>query len=167
MPNKIKKTIEPAILPEDDWRIWILLNQASDAIARVRDLELSKIGVSLMQMAVLEVMKNIGVPATTAQVSRWLLREHHTIGALLDRMEKHGLVSCELDMNRRRRKLYVITKKGEEAYHQSRPSDVINSVLSSFNKKEKTILKNQLKILRDNAVREFAGFKLQRHEIFS
>ncbi|MCX6013783.1 MAG: winged helix DNA-binding protein [Chloroflexi bacterium] len=166
MPTKIKKTIEPTKVSEDDWRLWVLLNQASDAIARVRDLELSKIGVSLMQMAVLEVMKSIGTPATTAQISRWLLREHHTIGALLDRMEKHDMVRCELDMNRRRRKLYIITEKGEEAYQLSRPSDVIISVLSDFNEKEKAVLRNQLKELRDKAVREFAGFRLQRQSIF-
>lgn len=145
-----------------DWELWVLLHQASDAIARVRDLELSRLGVSLMQMAVLSVMKQIGAPATTAQISRWLLREHHTVAALLDRMEKHGLVKYEQDTNRLRRRLFAITEKGQEAYQESRKSDVIAEVLCILSTKEKNTLRGQLKELRDKAIREFAGFKLHK-----
>ena len=79
-------------LDTNDEKLWALLQHVYDAIAKVRNFELEQQGSSLMQAAVLETIKTIGESASTVQVQRMFIREHHTISALLERMEKRGLL---------------------------------------------------------------------------
>ena len=107
------------------YEIWGLLDQACDAIGRARDNELRQIGISRMQAWVLFIVKAINGkaingPATPAQISRWLFREPNTVSALLDRMEKQGLVKKIKDLEKKNLIRVVITEKGEEAYQQSK-----------------------------------------------
>ena len=76
---------------DPEYELWVLFHQACDAMARAREDELRKFGISRIQAAVLFIIKAIEGPATPAEISRWLFREPHTVFRLLKRMEKQGL----------------------------------------------------------------------------
>ena len=77
---------------DKDYELWVLFHQTCDAMARARVAELRESGISRIQAAALFVIKTLKVPATPAEISRWLFREPHTVSGLLDRMQKQGLV---------------------------------------------------------------------------
>jgi DNA-binding MarR family transcriptional regulator len=140
------------IAPE--YELWVLLQQACDAMTRARDNELREFGISTMQAAVLLVVKAINGPATPAEISRWLFREPHTVSGLLQRMEKEGLVRKVKDLERRNIIRVAITEKGEEAYQRSRDKNVIHEILASLSQEQQDNLRPYLETLRDRAVEE-------------
>lgn len=62
------------IVGDEDFELWVLLNHVVHAMGRLRENELRKSGVSMMQAKVLFILKTIKVPATPAEISRWMFR---------------------------------------------------------------------------------------------
>ena len=137
-----------------DCELWMLLQQACDSTRRARGNELREFGISMMQAAVLFIVKSIEGPATPAEISRWLFREPHTVSGLLERMEKQGLVRRVKDLERKNMIRVEITEKGEEAYQGSRELKVIRTILSSLSPEERDTIRPYLEALRNTALRE-------------
>ena len=134
--------------------LWALLSQASNAMSRVADSELSQVGISMMQAAVLVFVKNSKEPVIPAHISRWLFREPHTVSQLLMRMEKQGLVKRTKDLDRRNQVRITLTEKGEKAYQKQIEMRSIGKILSTLSPEECDKLGARLKKLRDEAVKE-------------
>jgi len=134
--------------------IWALLSQATTAMSRVADKELGKVGISMMQAAVLFFVKNAEEPATPAEISRWLFREPHTVSELLSGMEKQGLIRKTKDLERKNLVRITLTEKGEEAYQRQAEIRVIGKILSSLSPEECDKIGACMKKLRDEAIKE-------------
>ena len=146
--------METNIASDRDYELWALLHQTCDAIGKTRDDELRQFGITRMQAATLFVVKAVKVPATPAEIARWLFREPHTVTGLLDRMEKQGLVRKVKDLKRKNLIRIVITEKGEEAYHRSRELKAIHKSLSCLSSKEHDDLRAYLERVRNKALEE-------------
>ena len=146
--------IETKIPSSRDFELWALLNQACEAMGKARDDELRQFGVTRMQAAILFTLKAVKVPATPAEIARWVFREPHTVSGMLDRMEKRGLVRITKDPARKHLLRIVITEKGEEAYQRSRELKPIHRSLSCLSAKEHDDLRAYLKMVRDRAMEE-------------
>ena len=134
--------------------LWALLSQASNALGRVADSELSQAGISMMQAAVLVFVKNSKEPVIPAHISRWLFREPHTVSQLLMRMEKQGLVKITKNLDRKNQLRITLTEKGEKAYQKQIEMRSIGKILSTLSTEECDKLGARLKKLRDEAVKE-------------
>ena len=134
--------------------LWALLSQASNALGRVADSELSQVGISMMQAAVLVFVKNSKEPVIPAHISRWLFREPHTVSQLLMRMEKQGLVKRTKDLDRKNQVRITLTEKGEKAFQQQSEMRGIGRILSTLTPEECNKLGASLKKLRDEAIKE-------------
>ena len=143
------------VATDQDYELWVLLHQACDAIVRARENELRRqVGISAMQAAVLFTVKTLKVPATPAEISRWLFREPHSVSGLLNRMEKDGLVRKVKDLERNNLIRVAITEKGEEAYRRSREMKAVRNIMSSLSEKKKQNIRGYLETLRNRALRE-------------
>ena len=134
--------------------LWALLSQASNAMSRVADSELSQVGISMMQAAVLVFVKNSKEPVIPAHISRWLFREPHTVSQLLMRMEKQGLVKRTKDLDRKNQVRITLTEMGEKAFQQQSEMRGIGRILSTLTPEECGKLGASLKKLRDEAIKE-------------
>ena len=134
--------------------LWALLDQATTAISRVADNELSQAGITMIQGAVLYFVKNAKEPVIPAHISRWLFREPHTVSQLLMRMEKQGLVKRTKNLDRKNQLRITLTEKGEQAYQKQIEMRSIGKILSTLSQEECDKLGARLKKLRDEAVRE-------------
>ena len=134
--------------------LWALLSQASNALGRVADSELSQAGISMMQAAVLVFVKNSKEPVIPAHISRWLFREPHTVSQLLMRMEKQGLVKRTKNLDRKNQVRITLTAKGEQAFQQQSEMRGIGRILSTLTPEECDKLGASLKKLRDEAIKE-------------
>ena len=134
--------------------LWALLSQASNALGRVADSELSQVGISMMQAAVLVFVKNSKEPVIPAHISRWLFREPHTVSQLLMRMEKQGLVKRTKNLDRKNQVRITLTEKGEKAFQQQTEMRGIGRILSILTPEECNKLGVSLKKLRDEAIKE-------------
>lgn len=140
---------------DQDYKLGVLLHQARDAVFKARDKELRQHGISSpIQAAVLFIVRAIGGEATPAKISRWLLREPHSVSAILNRMEKEGLVRKTKDLEKKNLIRVTLTEKGQKAYDQSRESKCIKRILSSLSKEQQEQLLLLLWTLRNKALEE-------------
>jgi DNA-binding MarR family transcriptional regulator len=138
---------------DKDYNLWVLLRQTRDAMAKARERELEKYGISSIQAAVLFTIKAIGPEATPAEISRRLVREPHSVSGLLNRMQKQGLIKRVKDLPKRNMVRVVMTQKGEEAYLQSTKRLSMHETISVLSDEERNQLWNSLEKLRDRAMK--------------
>jgi DNA-binding MarR family transcriptional regulator len=123
-------------------------------MVRARDDELRQIGLTSVQAAILYIVKVVKDPVTPATLSRWLFREAHTVSAILDRMEKQGLVKKVKDLPRKNIVRVTLTEKGEEAYKKSSETKSIRNIMSCLSPEELDTLRGYMERLRNKAIEE-------------
>jgi DNA-binding MarR family transcriptional regulator len=148
------KTGKTSVIPEGYGELWAMLNQVHWAMVRVTENALRPIGITMIQAAVLFLVKNARTPATPAQLSRWLFREPHTVSGLLNRMEKQGLIRKAKDLEKKNLLRVTLTEKGEKAYQWQSEMRVIHKLLSSLSPKQRNNLMTYLRTLRSSALDE-------------
>ncbi len=131
-----------------NYSTWILLDQARAAIARARELELGQYGLSVVHVTVLSylVMKNRSL--TIDEISRWNLREPHSVSTLISRMEKIGLVKKEKVPGDKKLRI-TLTDKGREI-HSKLTYRSIDMALSILSDEEKDQMSAYLERVRDH-----------------
>ena len=139
---------------DEDFEMWWLILSMRRAMHKARARELSQYGITGEEAAVLFVVQAVGCRATPAEISRWLLRESHSISGLIQRMEKEGLVKKVKDLDRKNLVRVVMTEKGQQAYYQSTKRDSVHRIISSISKEERQHLRATLERLRDKALKE-------------
>ncbi len=139
---------------DDDYNLMALINQTSHAFTLARTRELSQYGLSMMRAAVLLVLQARDNNATPTEISQWLLREPHTISALLDRMEKDGLVRRYRDMHKRNTVRVAMTEKGRSAYQASLARETFHQVMSVLSPEDRLHLRDVMTKLWLRALRE-------------
>ncbi len=143
-----------ALFDERKYHLWVLVRQARDAMLRARKKELSRYGISARQSAVLIVSQEIGEEPTVGEISRWLMREPHSVSAILTRMEKVGLVKKIRDPVKRSIVRVTLTKKGKQAYQSAIKRETIQKVVPDIPPEQYGQFTSLLEFLRDKAIEE-------------
>jgi len=147
---------------DEDQDLWFLLTHTRYAIFRAREKELQRYGVSPEQMSLLFVVQALGNKATPAALSRHILRQPHTVSALVDRMARRGLVKKVKDLDRKNLVRVVITEKGQKTYELSTKRGPIHRIMGSLDAKEKKEFRAYLERLLSKARKEIG---LDRDEL--
>lgn len=102
-------------------QIWDSLCRVRDGMISLRDRELIPLGITAVQGGVLwviDVLRRIGVPATPTEISHRVFRRPPTVWALMNRMEKQGLVRCIRNTQGKKQVLIEMTEQGEQVYRR-------------------------------------------------
>lgn len=148
------------LLEDQDYNLWLRLQQAGDVVFRARDKELSQYGITATQATVLfmlKVIKATAGEATLGRVSKWLLREPHTVSRIFTRMENEGLVSKLKGSGKKNKVNITLTAKGEQAYKQSLKRESIREIMSCLSEEERQQLGSLLEKLRDKALEKLTA----------
>jgi DNA-binding MarR family transcriptional regulator len=140
------------MIANEEYKLIWLVVQAERAATKFRAKELLEYGMSGEEAAILFVAQAAGRKATPAEISRWTLREAHSISALLMRMEKKGLIRKIKDLEKKNQVRVVLTKKGKQAHTKSSKRSSVNKMLDGFSKTERGQFIKYLKKLRDAAL---------------
>jgi MarR family transcriptional regulator, organic hydroperoxide resistance regulator len=147
---------------DEDQDLWLLLTHTRYAVFRAREKELQRYGVSPEQMSLLFVVQALGNKATPAALARHIIRQPHTVSALVDRMSKRGLVKKVKDLDRKNLVRVVMTEKGKRTYELSTKRGPIHRIMSTLDADEKTEFRNSLVKLLAKARKEIG---LDRDEL--
>ena len=99
----------------DFFSVWMLLDFTKFSISRLRDYEVSGIGITPEQAAILQILVRRGGKSSIGDVAAAWMRRENSVLTLVRRMEKLGLVNI-IKYEKRRELELVITDKGKEAY---------------------------------------------------
>ena len=116
----------------DFFSVWMLLDFTKFSISRLRDYEVSGIGITPEQAAILQILVRRGGKSSIGDVATAWMRRENSVLTLVRRMEKLGLVNI-IKYEKRRELELVITDKGKEAYGKITRISIesVFSVLSS------------------------------------
>jgi len=142
------------------YSLWVLLNQARDSMRRARDAELAEFGISTRQGAVLFIIMANGGVATPTEISKWLLKEPHTVSAILSRMDKNGLVNKTRSKDGKGRINVTLTEAGKQAYLKTEKATSVSDILTCLSDDEHDSLILVLKKIRDTALNYTARTKV-------
>jgi len=132
--------------------MWVRLFATATVVQRARELELAKVGITPIQAGVLMILKTATRPVTPTQLARTLYREPHSMSALLQRMEKQGLIERTKDLEQRNLVRISITRKGEQTFKRQWAAKVTTSITSCLSDEEMEVLGTSLEKLRARAV---------------
>jgi MarR family transcriptional regulator, organic hydroperoxide resistance regulator len=147
---------------DEDQDLWLLLTHARYAIFRAREKELQRYGVSPEQVGLLFVVQALGNKATPAALARHIIRQPHTVSALVDRMARRGLVKKVKDLDRKNLVRVVMTEKGKKTYDVSTKRGPIHRIFATMTTEEKRVFRKQLEKLLATARKEIG---LDRDEL--
>jgi DNA-binding MarR family transcriptional regulator len=135
---------------ENDYiKLRILIRQLSLLITKARDRELSEIGITSVQSAVLFNLLNMGKNATVGMLADRMLIESHTASGLVKRMEEQGLINILSPQGHRNRKYLKITAKGKRSYELSQEKDCFNRIFLTIPSAQCQELIKSLQLLRE------------------
>ena len=142
---------------EQEFRLWVMLEQAHAAVFAAREKELAQYKLSPMKTAALHIINSIGDETTPAQISRWILRKPHTISGLLDRMEKDGLITKTKNLPKKNLVRVTMTEKGKKALRQAYKRESLFRAISAIPAAERLKLYSQLEKIRNKGLK-LSGF---------
>jgi MarR family transcriptional regulator, organic hydroperoxide resistance regulator len=160
------KTMRNSKSDELCFKTWWILYQARDVAFRIRTRELSQYGITTEQAATLLIIKmlnDLEKKVTPGEISKWILREPHSVSKILTRMEKDGFVTKTGGLGKKRNEVHItLTEKGEQAYRCSLKRESILDVMSVFSKAECLQLNSLLEKLRDRGLQTL----MKKSEVF-
>jgi len=137
-----------------DHDLWVLLAHTRYAIYRSREKELQRYGVSPEQVGVLFIVQALGNKATPSEISRFILRQPHTVSALIERMAEKGFVKKVHDLDKRNLVRVSLTEKGQKVYDYSTKRGPIHRIMGVLSEEEKSQLQGLLEKLHGQARKE-------------
>jgi DNA-binding MarR family transcriptional regulator len=137
-----------------DHDLWMLLTHTRYAVYRAREKELQRYGVSPEQVGVLFIVQALGNRATPSEISRYILRQPHTVSALIERMEAKGFVKKMHDLDKRNLVRVSLTEKGKKLYENSTKRGPIHRIMGILSEEERAQLRRLLEKLHTQARKE-------------
>ena len=141
---------------DEDYGLIVLLGLTRRMVEKLRQEELSRYGLRHRQASVLFYTQLLGGEVTYRDLARWMFRDYHTISAIVNRMEKDGLVRKIKHRDEKKNIRIVLTTKGQEAYQQAMKRESIHQMMSYLSKEERQQLRSSLEKLQ-NAVLKALG----------
>jgi DNA-binding MarR family transcriptional regulator len=139
---------------DEDHDLWMLLTHTRYAIYRSREKELLRFGVSPEQVGVLFIIQALNNRATPSEIARFILRQPHTVSALIERMTEKGFVKKQHDLERKNLVRVSLTEKGQKVYEHSTKRGPIHRIMSTLSDDERTQLRLLLEKLHTQARKE-------------
>jgi DNA-binding MarR family transcriptional regulator len=143
---------------DNDWKakeaytLFTLLAQTVNTMMAARQKELASSGVSIKRYIALWGVSAMGRPATVAEVSHVVGREHHTTAQLLRRMEKEELLERHQGLYKNNTIAFTLTEKGKGFLRKGlEKNEVMDQIISCLSESEINNLKEYLLRLRKTA----------------
>jgi len=133
---------------------FILLVQTAQAMLKYIDTALYReTRLSISQLIILKALAINSVGMMPSEIARWTSTERHNITALVSRMKRDGLVTTERNSNDKRLVNIKLTNKGREVSNQAMlvAQEIVDKVMLSITEGDAALLKEKLRILRQNA----------------
>jgi len=151
---------------DEDHDLWVFLTHTRYAIYRAREKELQRYGISPEQAGVLFIVQALGNRATPSEIARFIVRQPHTVSALIERMEKKGFIKKVHDLDKKNLVRVSLTEKGQKTYEYSTKRGPIHRIMGVLNAEERAQLLRILEKLNNQARKELGldGDKLPPSE---
>ncbi|MBA7527910.1 hypothetical protein ES705_20090 [subsurface metagenome] len=132
---------------KDNYEILLALDKTQKRIneLRARELQLPPI-----EALVLSTIRAIPGEATPSKISQRVFRRPHSVSALLQRMEKKGLVKRDRNLEKKNMVGVTMTEKGKQVYRKSTREKSLHEAMAVLSEEDRQQLRSCLRKLYDN-----------------
>jgi DNA-binding MarR family transcriptional regulator len=138
-----------------DYDLWSLLDATGFAISRLRRIELARIGLTIEQSVILDLLSRSEGMSTAKDIENVTMRQHNTVSNLVNRMVKLGLVRKEKSLTRKGN-IIVVDETGR-ALFENMPTGSIEGVFGVFKINERNRFASSLNKLHSMARKLLGG----------
>lgn len=148
---------------------FILFVQTAQAVLKYTDAYLHrKARLSVSKLVVLKALASSSRAMMPSEIAEWTNTERHNITALVGRMKQDRLVTVERSSSDKRLVNIKLTDKGREVQSQAMlvAREIVDQVMLSISEGDAALLKEKLRILRQNVhygLEDFANRPQPRH----
>lgn len=141
-----------SLTDEKCYRLWSLMLQTSHLMSRSREKDLRPFGLRRMEAAILQVLILIDHAPTISELSRMIIREPHTVGSLVYRMERKGLLKIKNDSKRKNLKRLIVTEKSKDLAIKTIAIPSIRRIMTCLSDEDQTKFRQYLRTIRAKAI---------------
>ena len=127
---------EYAPFMNSSYNMYVHIHMTQKALLNARYSEVKAFGITIMELALLTILKGHSGEPTPAQIARLIMRRRSTVSGLLNRMERNGLIKRSEYKNNKRLRKVTLTNKGKEVLEQAWEVDNINDIIGSISDDE-------------------------------
>ena len=135
----------------EEHEIAVMLRHIVLLMTKARRNELAHLGVTPQQIGVMRFMQKFPKPCTIIQLRKVMQHSNSSLVAIINRMERKGLVKRETDSQSRKYTRVHVTEKGKELYKKAVDLAAFTTIVSSISKEDQKKLKFYLAAMTDAA----------------
>jgi len=136
------------------YNMYVHIHMTQKALLNARYSEVKSFGITIMELALLTIVKGLDGEATPTQIARLIMRRRSTVSGLLNRMERNGLIRRSEYKNNKRLRKVTLTVKGKKVLEQTWEMDNIDDVIGSISDDEFRRLWSLLEKLQELALKQ-------------
>jgi len=132
--NRERKSTYKKYAPfmSSSYNMYVHIHMTQKALLNARHSEVKAFGITIMELALLTIVKGLGGEATPAQIARLIMRRRSTVSGLLNRMERNGLIKRSEYKNNKRLRKVTLTNKGKQVLEQTWEVDNIHDIVGTL-----------------------------------
>jgi len=131
--------------------LFFLFSRAYYMVYRNREKEYLRLGLSPEQAQVLFIAQASGNKTTPTEIARLIVRRHHSVSALVNRMADKGLIRKVKNQQHKNWMKIIVNGKGEKAANSISKIDPVPLILDVLNRKERQALHRYLEKILEKA----------------
>ncbi len=151
-----------AFFESEEHEISVSLRHIVLLMTKARHNELANMGVSPQQIGVIRFIQKFQHPCTITELCQTMRRSNSSLVAIINRLERKGLVERRKGGGSRRFTLVTVTEKGVELYEKTSGLNAFKSIIDSLPEKDRKRLRTYLSIMIEAAEKTLAGQKKPR-----
>jgi len=131
----------------EEHKIAVLIRRVDLLISKARRNELVHLGITPAQAGVLHFAQMLETPCAIIQLRQLMGRSNSSMVGIINRMERDGLITRQVDRQNKKYTRILLTSKGKTLYEKAVKLNTFVTIISSLPEEDKRKLKLYLSTL--------------------
>ncbi len=137
----------------EEHEIAVLLRHSVLLMTNIRRYELAHFDISPQQIGVMRFMQKFPTACTIMQLREVMRRSSSSLVAIINRLERKGLVQRQTDSKNKKYTRVFVTEKGKELFNKAMEMSAFSVIISSLTKEDMQRLKSYVNTINKTAAK--------------
>ena len=135
----------------EEHEIAVILRHSVLLMTNIRRYELAHFDITPQQIGVMRFMQKFPTACTILQLREVMRRSNSSLVAIINRLERKGLVQRQTDSKSKKYTRVFVTEKGKELYKKAMEMSAFSIIISSLPEKDRKRLKSYVNTINRTA----------------
>jgi DNA-binding MarR family transcriptional regulator len=135
----------------EDHEIAVRLRHINLLMTKARRHELANLGITPQQVGVMRFIQKFQTPCTIIQLREAMQRSNSSLVAVINRLERKGLVERRADSKSKKYTRVLATETGRKLYKKAVELNVFKNIITSLPREDRRRLKSYIETMVDAA----------------